>query len=132
MNINLNLVPDELKKYHPYTSAYREPGSERYRDFSEISPFAPESLPAFAEGMDWHGDREGLSVAVREYLVSIDAPAESLANADKLADPKTVCIVAGHQPALFGGPLFLLFKLASAIKICRQLSGKSEYTFVPD
>lgn len=60
-------------------------------------------------------------------------PSESTQkNIDSILLPNTFTIITAHQPVLFTGPLYYIFKICSTINLCRQL--KSEYPdfhFVP-
>ncbi|MBN1256931.1 MAG: bacillithiol biosynthesis cysteine-adding enzyme BshC [Planctomycetes bacterium] len=115
-------APDFLEKYHPYTVSYRAPEAELYRDFSPFNPRQLDSYHAYAASLNWQGEREALANALKSYLERLQAPSAALANAARFADNKTVAIVTGHQPSLFGGPLFLMFKLISALQLCQQLN----------
>ena len=118
LSIDCQLIEDRLGLYHPYTVAYRAAGSQRFRDFGPHDPRDPAAIDAFARGLSWAGDRAGLSRRLEENLARLGAPPPALENARALGQPDVVAIVAGHQPSLFGGPLFLLFKLLSAIQLC--------------
>lgn len=49
-----------------------------------------------------------------------------------LKSEKTFTITTGHQLNLFSGPVYFIYKIASAINLCKQLKQKySEYNFVP-
>lgn len=45
----------------------------------------------------------------------------TLAQLEKLKDPKTVTVTTGHQLCIYGGPLFFFYKIISAIRLCEQL-----------
>jgi uncharacterized protein YllA (UPF0747 family) len=65
--------------------------------------------------------REQLAAAFAAYAQRFGAPAPVLQNAQALADPAVQVVVTGQQPGLVGGPLFNLFKVATAIKLCRDI-----------
>lgn len=49
-----------------------------------------------------------------------------------LADENTFTIVTAHQPSLFTGPLYYIYKIISTINLCKKLSKEySNYRFVP-
>lgn len=65
--------------------------------------------------------RDVMAKAFRAYAERHGAPAKVLANADALTDAKTHVVITGQQPGLIGGPLFNLFKVATAIRLCRDI-----------
>ncbi len=53
-------------------------------------------------------------------------------NIEKLSLDNTFTVVTAHQPSLFTGPLFYIFKIVSAIKLARQLAAAyPNSNFVP-
>ncbi|HMG15158.1 MAG TPA: bacillithiol biosynthesis cysteine-adding enzyme BshC [Saprospiraceae bacterium] len=51
---------------------------------------------------------------------------------ESLAKDTTFCITTAHQPCLFGGPLYFVYKIASAINLSNTLNKKyPQYHFVP-
>ena len=67
----------------------------------------------------------------RQYK-SIDKSHSTNANMEALLHEKTFTITTAHQPLLFGGPAYLIYKIASTIKTCILLKEKyPSYTFVP-
>src|SRR5690606_37292659 len=60
-----------------------------------------------------------------------DAPAV-LANIGSLQQPNTFTVTTGHQLNVFTGPLYFIFKIATAIRLARDLKAAyPEYHFVP-
>ncbi|KIC93680.1 bacillithiol biosynthesis cysteine-adding enzyme BshC [Flavihumibacter solisilvae] len=54
------------------------------------------------------------------------------ANIRKLGDQKTFVITTAHQPNIFSGYLYFIYKIIHAIKLADDLKGKfPEYDFVP-
>lgn len=65
---------------------------------------------------------DALSASMLAYAERHDAPPPVLENARALADAETVAVVTGQQPGLFGGPLFTIFKAATAVRLARDLT----------
>ncbi|MBL8750176.1 MAG: bacillithiol biosynthesis BshC [Planctomycetes bacterium] len=75
--------------------------------------------------------REALVKALRTYAQKHGAPPEVLANAEALLDPNVHVVVTGQQPGLMGGPLFTLHKVATAIRLCREINKEGGPRVVP-
>ncbi|MBK8980587.1 MAG: bacillithiol biosynthesis BshC [Planctomycetes bacterium] len=65
-----------------------------------------------------------LGRALRAYAERHGAPPAVLDNADAIARGEAVVVVTGQQPGLFGGPLYTLYKAATAIRLARELSAR--------
>ena len=65
--------------------------------------------------------RAELSEAIVARLVELDAPAESIAAAKRIALPGSVVVVAGQQPVLFGGPGLVWAKACDALAVARSI-----------
>jgi uncharacterized protein YllA (UPF0747 family) len=66
--------------------------------------------------------RDKLAAALRAYATRHGAPPQVLANAEALLDPNVHVVVTGQQPGLMGGPLFTMHKVATTIRLCRQIN----------
>jgi uncharacterized protein YllA (UPF0747 family) len=65
--------------------------------------------------------RQAIATALRDLAVRMQAPAPVVAAAERLARPGTLAIVTGQQPGLFGGPLYTLHKVATALRLAREV-----------
>lgn len=62
----------------------------------------------------------------------IDISEKTRSNIELIKEKNTVCITTGHQLALMGGPLFVTYKILTAIKLCQQYKSQfPAYNFVP-
>jgi uncharacterized protein YllA (UPF0747 family) len=68
--------------------------------------------------------REALVKALRAYAERHGAPPEVFASAEALLDPRVHVVVTGQQPGLIGGPLFTFHKVATAIRLCRDIAAE--------
>jgi len=65
--------------------------------------------------------RAELSAAIVARLEQLGAPPESIAAATKIAQPKSVVVVAGQQPVLFGGPGLVWAKACDALAVAGSI-----------
>ena len=57
---------------------------------------------------------------------------KTLRNIDLIDSEKTIAVVTGQQLGIFGGPLYTIYKIITAIKLAKQLSERyDDYNFVP-
>lgn len=68
--------------------------------------------------------RDVLVKSLRAYALKHGAPPEVLANAEALLDPNVHIVVTGQQPGLMGGPLFTFHKVATTIRLCREINAE--------
>jgi len=59
---------------------------------------------------------------LKEQYESLPTSEETLNNINSLLKPNTFTIVTAHQPVLFTGPLYYIFKICSTLNLCKQLN----------
>ena len=65
--------------------------------------------------------RESIQPVLAGYAEEHGAPRPVLAAAEEFAKPGTLAIVTGQQPGLFGGPLYVWHKVATALRLAAAL-----------
>ena len=115
------LVKDYLsgnEKLKPFRSF--PPGIEGLHEALQQRRFPQESRNLLKEVLA--GQHEALGkthAAVKENIAA-------------LGDPHTFTVTTGHQICLMTGPLYFIFKIASVVKLARQLQAAyPDYRFVP-
>ena len=78
-------------------------------------------------------DRDVLSDTIAKQYKTIDFLSKHVEkNIETIKETNTFCIVTAHQLNIFGGPLYLIYKIAQTISTCNQLAQKyPSYNFVP-
>ena len=77
-------------------------------------------------------DRKALHQHFQEQYASLELSASVKENMDALLQPNTFTIVTAHQPNLFTGPLYFLFKILHVIRLAEEAGKRYEgKRFVP-
>jgi bacillithiol biosynthesis cysteine-adding enzyme BshC len=104
----------------------------------ELQPFYkyPVSVERFAQVIDDKKkddtDRVLLTQVLREQYKNLEPSEAVLKQIDKLEDPNTFTVVTAHQPSLFTGPLYYIYKIFSTIRLAQLLNEQyPEYHIVP-
>lgn len=130
--INATIIDDQLQKHPPYAQAYRSAGSERINDFGGLDPYNPQNILKHAKALNFTQNRAELAQTLHTFSHTLGASTPTLENCKALGEKNTFAIVCGHQPVLFGGQMFILFKIATVMRVCAELNSlQSEMRFVP-
>ena len=119
------------------------PGDALLRDLAAGSETAlrffsvpPRDLAAAATAAA--GSRPGaasLPATVAEAMVAYqrrcDGDERSIDNAEALTAGRAACIVTGQQAGLLGGPVYTAYKIATAVRLARQVAKRSGRRCVP-
>jgi bacillithiol biosynthesis cysteine-adding enzyme BshC len=65
------------------------------------------------------------------YNAGLSAPEPTIANAAALADPSSLCVVTGQQAGFLGGPLYTVYKIATAIRLAHEIHSSTGRKVVP-
>lgn len=118
--------------------------------YSRLRRFYPRIFQAFIEdfdsvadlyGRDYRDRRSLAEVAPRTidaaivqriiaYNTELGAAGKAVQNLDKLRGA-CVCVVAGQQPGVLGGPLYNLYKAVAAIRLAEAVEAASSVPAVP-
>ena len=72
------------------------------------------------------------SIIKNQYSFLQNVSKKTLRNIDLIDGEKTVAVVTGQQLGIFGGPLYTIYKIITAIKLAKQLSERyDDYDFIP-
>ncbi len=96
-------------------------------------PFNLEGIKSsIAERKKFNTNRQLLAAQLQLQYLSIEAPERVKQNITALADENTFTICTAHQPNIFTGHLYFIYKIIHAIKLADTLSRDlPEYKFVP-
>ncbi len=87
---------------------------------------------AIADRLKYPTDRSLLVDELRKQYAGLPDSELVLQNVNSLSDPHTFTVTTAHQPSLFTGPLYYIYKIISTIHLARQLKAAyPTYHFVP-
>jgi bacillithiol biosynthesis cysteine-adding enzyme BshC len=107
-------------------------GNEALRPFYAAAP-TTKGLQQAIEAKQRHAvDRTALVQVLKEQYSGVENNSAVLENIDALLSPDTFTVCTAHQPNLFTGPLFFIYKILHAVKLAATLKEQfSQYRFVP-
>jgi bacillithiol biosynthesis cysteine-adding enzyme BshC len=87
---------------------------------------------AIAARKDFSTDRKALVTHLQEQYKAVPASTAVTRNIELLLQEDTFTITTAHQPNLFTGPLYFIYKILHAIKLADALKQElTQYNFVP-
>lgn len=76
--------------------------------------------------------RDILVTQLKQQYKGLETDSKVLQNIDRLAQTHSYTVTTGHQPALFTGPLYFIYKICSVINLTQQLNAHyPQYDFIP-
>ncbi|MDX2002530.1 MAG: bacillithiol biosynthesis cysteine-adding enzyme BshC [Chitinophagales bacterium] len=100
--------------------------------FYKYSPNIGSISQVIADKQQQPLDRKILVRVLEEQYLSIGAGEQVLTNIRSITDGNTFTVTTAHQPNIFTGYLFFIYKIVATIHTCRQLAKQyPQYHFVP-
>jgi bacillithiol biosynthesis cysteine-adding enzyme BshC len=127
---NLRFYSDLIKDYLDQNDAV----AHLYGRFPHIQNFKEQILEKQTSWESSTHKRNDLAQVLRDQYtyLNLDADHPVLHNVHVLSQNNTFTVTTGHQLNLFTGPLYFLYKIASTINLCKQLTDHYlEFNFVP-
>jgi bacillithiol biosynthesis cysteine-adding enzyme BshC len=107
-------------------------GAATLRSFYDIAPNLEGIKQAIVEKKEQHSDRHSLVEALNEQYKGVTAFDKVGLNMSLLEKDTTFTICTAHQPNLFTGPLYFIYKILHAIRLANELKQQfPDYDFVP-
>lgn len=106
--------------------------SPQLRSFYSYRPDMEGIQKAIAERKNFSNNRKVLVDQLRKQYSAVDVSEAVTKNIDLLLQENTFTITTAHQPNLFTGPLYFIYKILHAIKLANELKQQlPAYQFVP-
>lgn len=94
-------------------------------------PHSPDAWREMRELRPAFRPQPQLLAALRREHERLDAPAASLESLRLLESGQALVVITGQQPGLFGGPLYSLYKVATAVALAARLTEDHGRPVVP-
>jgi len=92
----------------------------------------PESIEAAISQRKDFQHRGVLVEQLQKQYEGLEVSDKTSSNIRSLLNPNTFTVTTAHQPNIFGGPLYVVYKILHAVKLAQELSNRySQYHFVP-
>ena len=128
--MNLNSIPFSdlpvTKLFNDYISNYSS-----LKSFFETNPFSDAEIDDRVDAYSFPGDRTFMVQFLKEYNEQFDGGDVVFESIDKLSQENAIAIVTGQQLTIFGGPLFTVYKILTAIVYAKKWEKKYNRPVVP-
>jgi bacillithiol biosynthesis cysteine-adding enzyme BshC len=107
-------------------------GAATLSPFFKFSPTMEGFKASIEQRKNHQPNREVLIEALKEQYAGYSLTPAQTANLDALANKSTFTITTAHQPNIFTGPLYFIYKILHAIKLAAHLKQElPQYNFFP-
>lgn len=131
MEINCSYIHYEQTGYFSKLAIDYINGSEKLRQFYNLSPDIEGIQKSIEQRKDFKF-RKILVDQLQEQYDGIEVPVKVSENIASLREENTFTVTTAHQPNIFSGPLYVVYKIFHAIKLAEELKIKlPQYNFVP-
>ena len=104
---------------------------QKLKSFFQTNPFSQDELDNAFQSFRFANDRNKTVALLRDYNRKFGADKKTLQSVERLADDKSIAVVTGQQLALFGGPLFTIYKIISAIHFAQKCEKQYNVPCIP-
>lgn len=106
--------------------------ADQLRSFYSHRPDKDGILNAIAERKKYPTNRKGLVEYLRKQYTAVPVSEKVMSHIELLLQENTFTITTAHQPNLFTGPLYFIYKIIHVIKLADELNKQfPENKFVP-
>ncbi len=132
MNFKSQVVPySQTGYFSAITTDYIEQ-SEKLRSFYEYIPSCTNLKELIANRAVYKGNRDLLADVLEEQYKALDTSNPVRNNIQLLRSATTFTITTAHQPNIFTGPLYFIYKILHAVKLAAHCKEHfPQYDFVP-
>jgi bacillithiol biosynthesis cysteine-adding enzyme BshC len=129
MFINYKEIPENTKLFLDYLFSFEKVQKYYKYNFRDKEQFITKFKQLSESPKEF---RTELSSIISRQYKNLTPSAKTLKNVSALKNKETIAIITGQQLGILGGPLYTVYKIITAIKLCSHLSERYDnYNFVP-
>jgi bacillithiol synthase len=103
----------------------------RISEFFNVNPFQPEQLNRYEKKFSFKGERAEVVRLLKQFNSGFHQTDNTKRNIESLGKEDALAVVTGQQMTLYGGPLFTVYKVLTAIILSNKWEKKYNRSFVP-
>ena len=132
MQFSAHTLPySKTNSFSPIVTDYLD-AAPALQPFYAARPDAEGIAHALKQKKEHHINREVLVQVLKAQYAAVDAGSAVYENIRQLLSPNTFTVCTAHQPNLFTGPLYFLYKILHAIRLADELKQQfPDQNFVP-
>ncbi len=104
---------------------------KKIKSFFETYPFHKKSADSYITSFQFNGKRDQTVELLKAFNKNFDAEEITMRQIEKIRNKDTLTVVTGQQLTIYGGPLFTVYKIMSAIVQARKLEKMYNRTVIP-
>lgn len=104
---------------------------QKLEHFFQANPFSEDDLNKALKSFQFKNDRDKTVSLLKNYNRKFGASKQTLQSIERLTDDRSIAVVTGQQLTIFGGPLFTIYKIISAIHFAKKWEIKYGVPCVP-
>lgn len=105
---------------------------EKFSEFISYLPTEEGLLKAIEDRKEFPVNRALLTTVIGRQYSILEMTEGQKANLEALSSENTYTVITAHQPSLFTGPLYYIYKICSIIKLAERLNAKGgDFKVVP-
>lgn len=104
---------------------------QKLSPFFQTNPLSEEDINKAFDSFRFKANRKKTVSLLKNFNNKFGAGKKTLQSIEKLADENTVAVVTGQQLTLFGGPLYTIYKIISAIHYAKKWEDEYNRPCIP-
>jgi len=128
--VNIDCLPFSSLPFSKIFNSYLQ-SEPSIKSFFETDPQNAAEVQSFLKSFKFSGERSDIVSWLTDFHTGFNAPPETKESIKKLESPDSLVIVTGQQCTIFGGPLFTVYKIITAITKARKWEEMLKRPVVP-